>query len=123
MSQEAATAAEEEYLQTIYWLEEAGLPITAANIARAMQLSAPTVHEMVGRLEGDGYVTRAADKSPHRRSSSLRGRPSRLQADPFPRNDPLTGITTPAHPACCPTQDALRGEALAAIRRIWAVSG
>jgi DtxR family Mn-dependent transcriptional regulator len=63
MSQEAATAAEEEYLQTIYWLEEAGLPITAANIARAMQLSAPTVHEMVGRLEGDGYVTRAADKS------------------------------------------------------------
>jgi DtxR family transcriptional regulator, Mn-dependent transcriptional regulator len=63
MSQEAATAAEEEYLQTIYWLEEAGLPITAANIARAMQLSAPTVHEMVGRLETDGYVTRAADKA------------------------------------------------------------
>ena len=63
MSQEAATAAEEEYLQTIFWLEEAGLPITAANIARAMQLSAPTVHEMVGRLEDDGYVTRADDKS------------------------------------------------------------
>ena len=63
MSQEAATAAEEEYLQTIFWLEEAGLPITAANIARAMQLSAPTVHEMVGRLEGDGYVKRASDKS------------------------------------------------------------
>ena len=62
MSQ-AATAAEEEYLQTIFWLEEAGLPITAANIARAMQLSAPTVHEMVGRLEGDGYVKRAEDKS------------------------------------------------------------
>ena len=63
MSQEVATAAEEEYLQTIFWLEEAGLPITAANIARAMQLSAPTVHEMVGRLEVDGYVTRAEDKS------------------------------------------------------------
>jgi len=63
VSQEAATAAEEEYLQTIYWLEEAGLPITAANIARAMQLSAPTVHEMVGRLEDDGYVKRATDKS------------------------------------------------------------
>jgi DtxR family transcriptional regulator, Mn-dependent transcriptional regulator len=28
-----------------------------------MQLSAPTVHEMIGRLAGDGYVTRAADKS------------------------------------------------------------
>src|SRR6188508_2889493 len=63
MSQEQVTVAEEEYLQTIYWLEEAGLPITGANIARAMQLSAPTVHEMVGRLESDGYVQRAEDKS------------------------------------------------------------
>ena len=63
MSEELATAAEEEYLQTIFWLEEAGLPITGANIARAMQLSAPTVHEMVGRLEADGYVRREADKS------------------------------------------------------------
>jgi len=58
-----ATVAEEEYLQTIFWLEEAQLPITAANVARAMQVSAPTVHEMVGRLEGDGYITRKADKS------------------------------------------------------------
>src|SRR5437764_2771992 len=63
MSREQATAAEEEYLQTIYWLEEAALPITGANVARAMQVSAPTVHEMVGRLENDGYITRAADKS------------------------------------------------------------
>ena len=37
-----ATVAEEEYLQTMYWLLEAGLPITGANIARAMQVSAPT---------------------------------------------------------------------------------
>jgi DtxR family Mn-dependent transcriptional regulator len=58
-----ATVAEEEYLQTMFWLEEAGLPITGANIARAMQLSPPTVHEMIGRLEGDGYVGRADDKS------------------------------------------------------------
>ena len=58
-----ATVAEEEYLQTIFWLQEAGLPMTGANVARAMQLSAPTVHEMVGRLERDGYITRAADKS------------------------------------------------------------
>src|SRR3954454_4420541 len=63
MSHEQATVAEEEYLQIIYWLQEAGLPITGANIARAMQVSAPTVHEMVGRLESDGYVTRADDKS------------------------------------------------------------
>jgi DtxR family transcriptional regulator, Mn-dependent transcriptional regulator len=63
MSQEQATVAEEEYLQIIYWLQEAGLPITGANIARAMQVSPPTVHEMIGRLETDGYVTRGADKS------------------------------------------------------------
>ena len=28
-----------------------------------MRLSAPTVHEMIGRLESDGYVTRSDDKS------------------------------------------------------------
>jgi len=60
---EQATVAEEEYLQTMYWLQEAGLQMTGANIARAMQVSAPTVHEMIGRLEGDGLVTRAHDKS------------------------------------------------------------
>lgn len=65
MSQEQVTVAEEEYLQTIFWLMEAGLPITGANIARAMQLSPPTVHEMIKRLERDGYVTRSADKSLH----------------------------------------------------------
>jgi DtxR family Mn-dependent transcriptional regulator len=63
MSHEHATVAEEEYLQTIFWLQEAGLPMTGANVARAMQLSAPTVHEMIGRLERDGYVTRGADKA------------------------------------------------------------
>src|ERR671918_689811 len=63
MSHEHATVAEEEYLQIMFWLEEAGLPITGANIARAMQLSPPTVHEMIGRLERDGYVSRADDKT------------------------------------------------------------
>ena len=58
-----ATVAEEEYLQIMFWLQEAGLPITGANIARAMQLSPPTVHEMIGRLERDGYVERAATTS------------------------------------------------------------
>ena len=43
-----ATVAEEEYLQTLFWLQEAGLAMTGANVARAMQLSPPTVHEMVG---------------------------------------------------------------------------
>lgn len=63
MSHDHATVAEEEYLQTIFWLQEVELPITGANIARAMQLSAPTVHEMVSRLEADGYVHRLPDKS------------------------------------------------------------
>jgi DtxR family transcriptional regulator, iron-dependent repressor len=63
MSHDHATVAEEEYLQTIFWLQEAGLAMTGANVARAMQLSAPTVHEMIGRLERDGYVTRGADKA------------------------------------------------------------
>jgi DtxR family Mn-dependent transcriptional regulator len=63
MSHDHATVAEEEYLQTIFWLQEAGLPMTGANVARAMQLSAPTVHEMVGRLERDGYITRGTDKA------------------------------------------------------------
>ena len=62
MSATQVTDAEEEYLQAIFWLQEAGLPMTAANVARAMQLSAPTVHEMVGRLERDGYILRDASK-------------------------------------------------------------
>src|ERR687897_1622448 len=59
----SATVAEEEYLQILFWLQEAKLPMTGANVARAMQLSAPTVHEMVGRLERDGYITRGSDKA------------------------------------------------------------
>ncbi len=63
MSTDTVTVAEEEYLQTLFWLMEAGLPMNGANIARAMQLSAPTVHEMIGRLERDGYITRDASKA------------------------------------------------------------
>src|SRR4051794_39580750 len=57
------TVAEEEYLQTLFWLQEAGLPMPGANVARAMQLPPPPAHEMIGRLERDGYITRAGDKS------------------------------------------------------------
>ncbi|MFL5781256.1 MAG: metal-dependent transcriptional regulator [Thermoleophilaceae bacterium] len=63
MTQDQATPAEDEYLQTIFWLEEAGLPITGANVARALQVAPPTVSEMVGRLEADGYITRDTDRS------------------------------------------------------------
>jgi len=63
VSAETATVAEEEYLQILFWLQEAGLPMTGANVARAMQLSPPTVHEMIGRLERDGYITRGSDRA------------------------------------------------------------
>jgi DtxR family transcriptional regulator, Mn-dependent transcriptional regulator len=63
VSTENATVAEQEYLETLFWLYEAGLPMTGANIARAMQLSPPTVHEMIGRLTDDGYVERNEDKT------------------------------------------------------------
>ncbi|MCK9248413.1 MAG: metal-dependent transcriptional regulator [Solirubrobacteraceae bacterium] len=62
MADHHPTAGEEEYLETLYWLHEVELPLTAANVARAMLLSAPTVHEMVRRLEADGLITRDARK-------------------------------------------------------------
>jgi DtxR family Mn-dependent transcriptional regulator len=62
MAADHATVAEEDYLETLFWLYEAQLPMTGANLARAMRLSAPTVHEMLGRLERDGYIDRASRK-------------------------------------------------------------
>ena len=63
MTPTQATVAEEEYLESLFWLYEAGLPMTGANLSRAMQLSAPTVHEMLGRLERDGYIARGSDRA------------------------------------------------------------
>jgi DtxR family transcriptional regulator, iron-dependent repressor len=62
MASPGGTVAEQEYLEMLFWLFEAGLPMTGANLARAMQLSAPTVHEMLGRLERDGYIHRNAER-------------------------------------------------------------
>ena len=56
------TEAERGYLETLFWLTEAGLPMTGANVARAMRVSAPSVHEMIGRLERSGLITRGSDK-------------------------------------------------------------
>ncbi len=58
MAEPQVTAAEQEYLESLFWLYEAGLPMSGANLARAMRLSAPTVHEMLGRLERDGFIER-----------------------------------------------------------------
>jgi DtxR family Mn-dependent transcriptional regulator len=63
MPPQHGTVAEQEYLEMLFWLFEAGLPMTGANLARAMQLSAPTVHEMLGRLERDGYIARNAERT------------------------------------------------------------
>ncbi|MBV9684152.1 MAG: metal-dependent transcriptional regulator [Solirubrobacterales bacterium] len=63
VSSPRGTVAEQEYLEMLFWLFEAGLPMTGANLARAMQLSAPTVHEMLGRLERDGYIARNAERT------------------------------------------------------------
>src|SRR5450755_441601 len=62
MASAELTGAEREYLETLFWLYEAGLQMTGANVARAMQLSAPTVHEMIGRLERGDLITRGPDK-------------------------------------------------------------
>ena len=59
---EHATVAEQEYLESLFWLFEAGFPMTGANLARAMRLSAPTVHEMLGRLERGGYIARGSGR-------------------------------------------------------------
>jgi DtxR family transcriptional regulator, Mn-dependent transcriptional regulator len=57
------SAAEQEYLESLFWLYEAGFPMTGANLARAMQLSAPTVSEMLRRLERGGYIARPDGRS------------------------------------------------------------
>jgi DtxR family transcriptional regulator, Mn-dependent transcriptional regulator len=62
MAEHQVTAAEQEYLESLFWLYEAGLPMSGANLARAMQLSAPTVHEMLGRLERDGFIERTGGR-------------------------------------------------------------
>ena len=62
MATASLTDAERAYLESLLWLSEAGLQMTAANLSRAMRLSAPTVHEMVGRLERAGLIARDRDK-------------------------------------------------------------
>ena len=69
--------------------------MTGANIARAMQLSPPTVHEMVGRLERDGYITRGADKV----DRVHRHRPRARRGDrPPPPADRALPHRRPRHP-------------------------
>ena len=52
----------QEYLESLYWLGEAGIDRTPINVARAMKVSPPSVSEMVARLDREGLVSRGPDK-------------------------------------------------------------
>jgi DtxR family transcriptional regulator, Mn-dependent transcriptional regulator len=51
--------AEARYLEVMGRLGRTGAPVAGAAIARSLGLSAPTVHEMLRRLEADGFIQRA----------------------------------------------------------------
>ncbi|MHB8220848.1 MAG: metal-dependent transcriptional regulator [Acidimicrobiales bacterium] len=48
----------EEYLEAVHSLLEEGTPVIQARIAERLGLSAPSVSEMLDRLETDGYLHR-----------------------------------------------------------------
>jgi DtxR family transcriptional regulator, iron-dependent repressor len=56
------TPAIQEYLESLYWLGEAGIERTPTNLSRAMQVSPPSVTGMVRRLESEGLVDRGPGK-------------------------------------------------------------
>ena len=53
----------EMYLRTIYELEEEGIPPLRARIAERLAQSGPTVSQTVARMERDGLLTIARDRS------------------------------------------------------------
>lgn len=52
-----ATEQMEEYLETIYRLEEEGTPARTGEIARQLGVAPPSVTDMLQRLEKGAYVT------------------------------------------------------------------
>jgi DtxR family Mn-dependent transcriptional regulator len=54
--------AVEDYLETIYELEESGIPPLRARLVERLGVSAPTVSETVARLVREGYLTLAHDR-------------------------------------------------------------
>jgi DtxR family transcriptional regulator, iron-dependent repressor len=63
MAQSATlTPAIQEYLESLYWLGEAGIDRTPSNLARALQKTPPSITGMVRRLEGEGLVARGPGK-------------------------------------------------------------
>jgi DtxR family Mn-dependent transcriptional regulator len=57
-----ASAKVEEYLETIYNLEMEGEPVIGARLAEKFGVKAPTVTEMLQRLERAGYITMDAQR-------------------------------------------------------------
>jgi DtxR family transcriptional regulator, Mn-dependent transcriptional regulator len=50
----------EEYLETIFALEEEGIPVIQARLAERMEKAAPSVSEMLDRLEADDLIVRTS---------------------------------------------------------------
>ena len=50
----------EEYLETIFALEEEGIPVIQARLAERLGKAAPSVSEMLDRLEADGLIVRSS---------------------------------------------------------------
>ncbi len=50
----------EEYLETIFALEEEGIPVIQARLAERLGKAAPSVSEMLDRLEADGLIERTS---------------------------------------------------------------
>jgi DtxR family Mn-dependent transcriptional regulator len=50
----------EEYLETIFALEEEGIPVIQARLAERLGKAAPSVSEMLDRLEADDLIVRSS---------------------------------------------------------------
>jgi DtxR family transcriptional regulator, Mn-dependent transcriptional regulator len=61
----ALTEAVQDYLEKLYWFEEAAIEPTQVNLARAMGVSQPSVTEMVRRLVDEGLIVRDEKKRLH----------------------------------------------------------
>ncbi len=48
----------EEYLEAIFSLDEEGIPVIQARLAERLDKAAPSVSEMLDRLEADGLISR-----------------------------------------------------------------
>jgi DtxR family Mn-dependent transcriptional regulator len=64
--------AVEDYLETIYELEESGVPAMRARLVERLGVSAPTVSETVARLEREGLLALDAQRVLHLTDSGRR---------------------------------------------------